>query len=113
MTTVRTIKLKRSSQAYGGESSAPTDLQPSTVPDSTQPTTPTEAAPAQPTEPVAPKTKTKAKEPAAPKAAPAKSTVWFMLTALLATIGLLIILGIQYSEQEYYSKAPSAWASGK
>jgi hypothetical protein len=36
-----------------------------------------------------------------------------MLIALLATIGLLTILGLQYSEKQFYLTPPSAWATGK
>jgi len=36
-----------------------------------------------------------------------------MLIALLAVIGLAIILGLQYSEMSFFKMDPSAWAPGK
>jgi hypothetical protein len=111
MTTVKTIKLKRTSQAYG-EPTAPADLQPPTPPE-TPPAEPTRGTAPLPPDPEPKQKKTKVQKPAAPKAAPGKFTAVFMLIALLATIGLLTILGLQYSEKQFYLTPPSAWATGK
>jgi hypothetical protein len=48
-----------------------------------------------------------------PKTVPGKSTAWFMLIALFAVIGLLIIMGLQNSEMSFYKAIPSAWLTGK
>ena len=109
MTTVRTIKLKRSSQAYGdssgdGNLSSPAASEITSAPDMVAP------APAELTEPSA---SPAAPDGIAPKTVSAKSTVWFMLIAIFASIGLLIILGLQYSEMSFYKAIPSAWLPGK
>jgi hypothetical protein len=112
MVTVRTIKLKRSSQAYGdsggsGNLSAP--AAPENVP------APEGAAPS--ADPVTPSSAPIADAPAPaaakPNTVPGKSTVWFMLIALFAVIGLLTILGLQYSEMSFFKIAPSVWLPGK
>ncbi len=111
MTTIRTIKLKRSSQAYG-ESAGPAKLSaPVATPADGAPTmessTPAEAPAQAPEQAGAPTAAV------AIKSVPEKSTVWFMLIALTAVIGLLIILGLQYSEMSFYTLAPSVWMPGR
>ncbi len=121
MTTVRTIKLKRSSQAYG-DSSGSANLSSPAAPESTPPPDVTSAEPAAPAQtaaaPAHPEETSAAPAPAhvavaAPKTVPDKSTVWFMLIALFAAIGIMVILGLQYSEMSFYKLAPSVWLPGK
>lgn len=118
MTTVRTIKLKRSSQAYG-ESSGSVNLSTpaaaeTTPSDGSAPDSPTAATLApgetatQGTGPAGAAT-----APVAVNTVPGKSPVWFMLVALTAVLGLLVILGLQYSELSFYKLAPSVWTPGR
>ena len=107
MTTVRTIKLKRSSQAYGDSAGSgnlsspmapdPVPIQESTPQTSDAPGTPPSSEP----------------EAIAYKTVPGKSTVWFMLIALFSVIGLVTILGLQYSEMSFFKIDPSVWLPGK
>lgn len=111
MVTVRTIKLKRSSQAYG-DSGGSGNLSAPMVPETAPPQQ--NATPASPADPSPPVGSTAPAAPvaavaAAPKTVPGKSTVWFMLIALFAALGLLIILGLQYSEMSFYKADPSVW----
>jgi len=111
MTTVRTIKLKRSSQAYGDSSGSANLSSPAAPENAPLP----DAAHTQPVEPVPPSAPSAPTAPAAvvQKTVSGKFTLWFMLIALCATIGLLIILGLQYSEKSFYKEAPSVWLPGK
>ncbi len=109
MTTVRTIKLKRSSQAYGDTAGSSSLSAPEAIPETHDATPPS------------PPEQSGASAPLTPEAAPqvsintvsSKSTVWFMLIALAAVLGLLIILGLQYSEKSFYKETPSVWLPGK
>jgi hypothetical protein len=107
MVTVRTIKLKRSSQAYGESGSG----------NLTAPEASGSGAPAQTATPPVEQAGAIAQAPgaaAAPaKTVPGKSTVWFMLIALFATISLLAILGLQFSEMSFFKIEPSVWLPGK
>lgn len=109
MTTVRTIKLKRSSQAYG-DSSGDGNL---SSPSASEIVPTPETASAPPEGQPEPSASSATPEIVAPNVVPGKSTVWFMLIALFAAIGLLIILGLQYSEISFYKDIPSVWLPGK
>ena len=96
MTTVRTIKLKRNPQ--------PSDTVPDDIPD---------------TMPVQETSKASAESPAATNAEPvethpvsrasSKSYTAFVILALLAAIGIMAIIGLQYSELSFYKAEPSVW----
>jgi hypothetical protein len=94
MTTVRTIKLKRSPLAAD------------TVPENIQ-----EVSPATETGTATPESTPE--ESATPLVAKAtvsgKSYLWFVVMASLATIGILVIMGLQYSEWTFYGADPSVW----
>ena len=90
MVTVRTIKLKRSSQAYGdsgGSGNLASPAAPENVP------VPEGASPS--ADPEVPASTPIAQAPAPavakPNTVPGKSTVWFMLISLFAVLGLLIL----------------------
>lgn len=106
MVTVRTIKLKRNSQAYGDSGGSGNLASPEVSETGAPPPNATPSAEQPPS---------LAQEPAPAKASPVsgKSTMWFMLIALFAAISLLAILGLQYSEMSFFKIEPSVWLPGK
>ncbi len=92
MTTVRTIKLKRSPLA-----SEP-------VPETAQ-----EGAPESEMAATAAPEETAAAPVAVKATVSGKSYLWFVIMASLATIGILVIMGLQYSEWKFYGDNPSVW----
>lgn len=90
MTTVRTIKLKRSPQVSETAPEIPQDDAPASEMAS--------AAPEETSAPVVVKATVSG-----------KSYLWFVIMASLATIGILVIMGLQYSEWSFYGAEPSVW----
>lgn len=109
MVTVRTIKLKRSSQAYGDSAGSANLSTPAASEDSAA----TAYAPGQPADQATPPPPATVVPVVTQKTVSDKSTVWFALTAIVAVIGLIVIIGLQYSEMSFYKEAPSVWLPGK
>ena len=99
MTTVRTIKLKRSPQIAD------------TVPEDVAEGTPVPEAgmtEAESSDVVQASMASIHAHTDAPMAS-TKSYLWFMVMALLAVIGIGVIIGLQYSEWTFYGADPSVW----
>ncbi|MEI6564858.1 MAG: hypothetical protein WCO42_11195 [bacterium] len=107
MSVVRTIKLKRNPQASGGGPAGLNDL---SAPETTGNDG---SAPDQGSAPAPALHSSAAAIPTAVATVSRKSSVWFMLIAACAVIGLLTIMGLQYSEWSFYKADPSVWLLGK